>query len=332
MNPASAAVIGAGLAGIACARRLSAAGWQLRVFECQRAPGGRVATRRFEAAAFDHGAQYFHVRDGAFRALIEDAAAAGAAGRWRPRWPGGEQERGELWVGAPGMSALPRYLSQDLDIEYGARIKRLERTGAGWTLIDDRGASHADFGFVVLALPAPEAALLAAPHTPLAGRVGAVPMAPCLAVMIAFADTLGDLPDAGFTDDAVLAWYARNGSKPGRDAPDAWVLHATADYSRREFDAPPARIQKTLLARLSGQFGRNLPAVLLSDTHRWRHARVEAPLGKPYLLDRSANIGFCGDWCLDAKAEAAFLSGDAIGAALSETRFTESSGKMRNRQ
>ena len=56
MNPASAAVIGAGLAGIACAQRLAGAGWQLRVFESQRAAGGRIATRRFETASFDHGA------------------------------------------------------------------------------------------------------------------------------------------------------------------------------------------------------------------------------------------------------------------------------------
>ncbi|MGB5132698.1 MAG: FAD-dependent oxidoreductase [Steroidobacteraceae bacterium] len=332
MNPASAAVIGAGLAGIACARRLSAAGWQLRVFECQRAPGGRVATRRFEAAAFDHGAQYFNVREPSFRAVIEAASTAGAAERWRPRWPGGDQERGELWVGAPGMSALPRFLAQDLDVEYGARITRLERTDACWTLIDDRGAGHSDFGLVVLALPAPEAAILAAAHTPLADRVRAVPMAPCLAVMVAFAGTLGDVPDAGFTDDEILPWFARNGSKPGRDAPDAWVLHASADYSRREFDAPPARVQNTLLARLAGQLGRTLPGVLLSDIHRWRHARVEAPVGEAFLLDGESQIGFCGDWCLDARAEAAFLSGDALGAALLETRHSDSSGKMRDRR
>lgn len=298
MNPASAAVIGAGLAGIACAQRLSDAGWQLRVFESQRAPGGRIATRRFEAAAFDHGAQYFSVREPSFRAAIEKARLAGVAERWLPRWPGGEQEHGDLWVGSPGMNALPRFLSEGLDIEYGARITRLERKQSGWTLIDD--------------------------------RVRAVTMAPCWAAMVAFAGPVGDVPDAGFTDDAVLPWFARNGSKPGRDTPDAWVLHASAEYSRREFDAPSARVQKTLLTRLSGQLGRKLPAILLSDTHRWRHARVEAPLGEPYLLDWTANIGFCGDWCLDARAEAAFLSGEAAGIAISETRHLDSSGKMRD--
>jgi predicted NAD/FAD-dependent oxidoreductase len=330
MNPASAAVIGAGLAGIACARRLTDAGWQLRVFESQRAPGGRIATRRFETAAFDHGAQYFSVRESPFRAAIEKASLAGVVERWRPRWPGGEQDRGDLWVGSPGMNALPRFLSEGLDIEYGARITRLERKQGGWTLMDDRGAGHPDFGFVVLALPAPEAAALAASHTPLTERVRAVTMAPCWAAMVAFAGPVGDAPDAGFTDDAVLPWFARNGSKPGRDAPDAWVLHASAEYSRREFDAPPARVLKTLLTRFSEQLGRKLPAILLSDTHRWRHARVEAPLGEPYLLDRTANIGFCGDWCLDARAEAAFLSGEAAGIAISQTRHSDSSGKMRD--
>lgn len=316
MNPVSIAVIGAGLAGIACARRLSVAGRHLRVFERQRAPGGRLATRRFEAGAFDSGAQYLTAREPEFRRAIEAAHAAGAAERWQPHWPGGEQEQADLWVGTPGMSALPRFLARDLDIEYGARIVRLERMRAGWTLIDDRGAGHPGFGCVVLALPAPEAAALAAIHTPLAERVGAVPMAPCWAVMAAFTEPLEGVPDAAFTGDAILPWYARNGSKPFRDAPNAWVLHASGIYSLREFDAPPARVQQALLDRFAGQLGRSLPGVLLSDSWRWRHARVEAPLGEPFLLDRAAGIGFCGDWCLDARGEAAFMSGDALGAAL----------------
>lgn len=329
MNPSPLAVVGAGLAGLACARRLAAAGLPLRLFEAQRAPGGRIATRRHETASFDHGAQYFTVSGAAFRQVVAAASAAGAAGRWRPDWPGGEQERKELWVGLPGMSALPRQLAEGLDIDYGARIVRIEHARNGWSLLDDRGAVHAGFGAVLLALPAPLAARLAASHTALAARVHEVRMAPCWSVMAAFDEPLARVPDAAFTDDAVLPWYARNGSKPGRDARDAWVLHASAEWSRREFDTSPERVQRTLLERFAALAGRSLPRPALADSHRWRHARVENPLGEPCLYDRASGIGFCGDWCLDARVEAAFQSGDALGAQLAEARAAGGSGKMR---
>jgi renalase len=200
-NAASVAVVGAGLAGIACARALREAGVHVRVFEARRAPGGRLATRRFAVASFDHGAQYLTAFRPAFLQLLAQAAAAGAVERWQPDWPRGPDA---LWVGAPAMNSLPRHLAFDLDVEYGARILRIERGRRGWTLLDDRGCGHTDFT--------------------------AVPMEPCWAVMAAFDAPLPEGPDAYAMDDAVLAWCARNGSKPGREAPDAWVLHASPEW------------------------------------------------------------------------------------------------------
>ena len=322
-------VIGCGLSGIACARELTRAGFQPRVFEYQRAAGGRLATRRFAAASFDHGAQYVTTRDPEFRHTIEGAHAAGAAGRWRPQWPARDSADDDLWVGVSGMSNLPRFLAQDLDVEYGARIVRLERGRDGWILADDRGSAHLEFDLVVLALPAPVAAALAAPHSVLAEQVAGVPMAPCWAAMAAFERPLAGVPDADFGQDAMLTWFARDGSKPGRGMADAWVLHAGADWSRTEFDQPAARVLEALLERFSERIGMTLPPVVLSDCHRWRHARVERPLGEPFLWDREVGIAFCGDWCLDARAEAAWLSGRALGTALSEARLASGSGKMR---
>ena len=79
-SPLQVAVIGAGLSGLACARLLSEAGTRVRVFDKARGPGGRMATRRQGDLRFDHGAQYFTVRDPSFRRALEQWQADGLAG------------------------------------------------------------------------------------------------------------------------------------------------------------------------------------------------------------------------------------------------------------
>lgn len=316
MSPGRFAVIGAGLAGLACARRLAAAGHAVRIFDKSRAPGGRIATRRGEQASWDHGAQYFTVATPAFRGVVDAASEAGQVALWMPRWPGGEQEQRELWVGVPGISALPRWLAQGMDLELGARVVALERTGAGWTLRDDTGRRFEGFDFVALAIPAPQAATLAAGHGTVAGRLAVVGMAPCWAVMLAFERPL-DVPlDADFSPDPVLPWIARNSAKPRRSGLDAWVLHADADWSREWEEAEAAKVSAALLERFAARVSVRLPPLVVAEAHRWRHARVVHPLGEPCLVDAGEALGFCGDWCLDARVEAAFLSGDELGARL----------------
>ena len=316
MSHRTFAVVGAGLAGLACARRLVSAGHAVRVFEKARVPGGRVATRRAEQAAWDHGAQYFTVSAPAFAGLVRAAQQAGEAGTWDPRWAALEQEQRELWVGIPGINALPRWLGQGLDVVTATRIVTLQKSGTAWTLRDDTGRGHGGFDFVVLALPAPQAAVLAAGHSAAADRVAAVEMAPCWALMLAFERPLGVPLDADWTPDPVLPWVARNSSKPRRSGLDAWVLHAGADWSRERLEAEPAEVKAVLLARFAEKLATALPPLAVAETHRWRHARVVRPLGEPCLLDDAAALGFCGDWCLDARVEAAFLSGDALAAQL----------------
>lgn len=316
MNDTPIAVVGAGLAGLACARRLSQAGLPVRLFDKGGAPGGRIATRRREDATFDHGAQYFTVREASFAAVVDAAAGQGAAARWVPRWPGGEQELRTLWVGAPGMASLPAALGAGLDLSLRCRVTELSREGDCWVLRDDLGRRLGPFAFVVLAMPAPQAAALAAGATTLAARVGAVPMAPCFAAMLAFEAPLELDFDADWREDPVLPWVARNSAKPGRRGLDAWVLHADAEWSRGRLEAPQAEVQAALVQRFEQRAGRRLPPIAHASLHRWRHARVEAPLGEPWAADWGASLAFCGDWCLDARVEAAFLSGDALGREL----------------
>ena len=78
--PQHFAVIGAGMAGITCARTLVQAGHRVTVFEKSRGTSGRMATRDSAFGSFDHGAQYFTARDERFLAAL--ATTPKLAKRW----------------------------------------------------------------------------------------------------------------------------------------------------------------------------------------------------------------------------------------------------------
>ena len=80
MTEGAVAIVGAGLAGLACARVLFGAQHAVTVLEKSRGVGGRIATRRVGRLAFDHGAQYLMVRDAGFRDYMELASHSASLG------------------------------------------------------------------------------------------------------------------------------------------------------------------------------------------------------------------------------------------------------------
>lgn len=97
------AVVGAGIAGLACAAALHDAG--VTLFDNSRRVGGRLATRRVNGLMFDHGAQYATSRDPAFAASMSAMVASGDAALWPASGDG-------RWCGVPGMSALARHMER----------------------------------------------------------------------------------------------------------------------------------------------------------------------------------------------------------------------------
>lgn len=322
----SIAVIGAGIAGLAAARRLGEAGAHVTLLEKARGLGGRMATRRAEGFAFDHGTQFFTLRDPAFRALVEAAERAEAAAPWSRAWGcwrDGELAReageGVRWVGTPGMSSFCRHLGEGQDLVTERSVQELVRHSDGWGIVTQRGPLGQHFRAVAVAVPAPQARALVEGACGFAERLGKASYAPCWAAMAGFDGRLGVESDAIAFDDAVLAWASRDGSKPGRPAEaESWVLHGTPAWSRAELERTAEEAAAALLARFRDLLGVSEEPRLLRG-HRWRFARVEQALGEPCLWDPEAGIGACGDWCLGPRVEEAWRSGDALGRAMAES-------------
>jgi len=79
------AIIGAGVSGLCAARKLKDAGLSVSLFDKSRGAGGRLSTRYAGEHEFDHGAQYFTIKDPKFKEIVDAAHQAGAVGRWAGR-------------------------------------------------------------------------------------------------------------------------------------------------------------------------------------------------------------------------------------------------------
>jgi hypothetical protein len=312
-------VIGAGIAGLACAQRLRDHEIAVTLHDKGRRPGGRVATRLSGPFAFDHGAQFLTATDPRCLAWLHRGHADGFVAPWPATIVhlaegvvGTSDDRKQRWVGVPGMNALARSLSSDLPVRASVRIKRIERHGRRWRLTAVDAATVDEADIVVVAVPAPQAMPLleAAPH--LAGRVAEASLRPCWAVMAGFEAALPLAFDGATVGAGPLAWICRNASKSGRGDHEAWVLHASAAWSERHLEAEPATVANDLLAALAAVTGCQLPAPAFAAAHRWRYALADRPLGEACLFDPDLGLGACGDWCLGGKIEAAFLSGLAM--------------------
>ena len=140
------------------------------------------------------------------------------------------------------MGALVRSLATPLDVRFGHAVTRVAHEGRRWTIErDGADTTHADI--IALALPAPELPALfgnAAPAS-LQASIAPVRYAPCWALMMGFTQLL-DLPYDGIRiDDDMLAWAARDNTKPGRVMVDeSWVVHASPGWSAGRSLSPAA--------------------------------------------------------------------------------------------
>lgn len=298
------AIIGAGIAGLACAQRLAQGGVRAVLFDKGRGIGGRVATRRMGALQFDHGAQYANAHGEGFAAVLRDLAEAGAAAPWA------DGAGRSHTVGVPGMAALAKGLGAGLDIRQGEAVAGLAPTTDGWLVVAG-GHSHAAARVVVTA-PAPQAAGLIGAGHPLTPALAAVRLAPCLTLMAAIR---GPAPFVTRADpEDPLAWIAQDSAKPGRPAATTvqWVAQAGAAFSLAHLEDDPDAIAARMLPLLCDRLGVAPDAVAHAAAHRWRYARVTAALGQPFLRDAAGTLYLGGDWCLGARIEAAWTSGTAM--------------------
>ena len=341
-------VVGAGIAGLACALALREAGVPVTVVDRGRRPGGRMSGRRLHGRPVDLGAAYFTVPDAtgpdatapggsSFAGVVADWTARGLARGWTDTLTVLESGTSDTTTG-PLRHAAPaglRSLVGDLaDTAGGAgAVLQIEHDVAevhsDGTVRVEGAVPHGDpirydpighdpirYDAVVLAMPEPQAARLLPAGSAMHAQLDVDAWEPVLSIALGYPQRSwpADLHGAFVNGSELISFLADDGDRRGDDAP-VLVAHTTADLARRHLDDPESAVP-AVTAEVAALLGLDpADAPVWTHAHRWTFARASSTHPEPYLLD--GRLAVCGDaWGGRTSVATAWESGHALGRTL----------------
>lgn len=337
MFDADVIVVGAGVAGLACARELAHGGARVVVLERSRGVGGRCATRRVEGQPVDHGVVFLHGSDPGFVAALGTVERGTALPGWPRRVLGGgvpcrrdALAEGEVrFAYREGVTAFPKSLARGLDVRLRTTVESIASADAGVRLRAQGDAGEFLARAVVLALPVEQTKLFLDPSVAGPGAeaarflLGMTASVPCLTCIAGYPRTTPEpewdlwLPE----ESAVLQLVSHDSAKRVGAAHRVLVFQARPPWSRERLERNPDAWVSELLAeagRLAGAWARE-PAWTVS--HRWRWARIDRgdELAAPMKIGLPGGgvLGLAGEYFAPGGGvEAAWRSGRALARRL----------------
>lgn len=323
------AIIGAGISGLTVANQLTqnsdnSRKVDIQIFEKSRGYGGRVTTRYATkndiTYHFDHGAQFFTAKSPEFQKFVAELHAANIVARWDAKFieldggdVTGEWQWGEEYphfVATPKMNSLGKHLAKDLNVNLQCRITKMQKEADKWQLLDEEQNIYSDFDLVVFAIPAEQALQLLPEGFSGTGLVRNTKMQGCYTLMLGYEQPLELEWQAALVKNADISWISVNSAKPGRPEGYALSVHSTNKWAEEHIEDNKESVIQHLLAEVARVSGdNNISNAVHIDLHRWRYANIGKQQGERAILDRELGVAICGDWLIQGRIEAAYLSG-----------------------
>jgi len=300
-------VIGAGVSGLVCARKLQSAGVGVRVLEKSRSLGGRSASRQFEGAVIDTGAQYLSLGCESLLTEVQCLLGPNLCEIDLPLLDERMQVRpgGSRYFHREGNNRLGKALAQGLQVELEHQVTRIE-TGDRRVLVDGMECDA-----VVLSAPWTQSAAL------LGFETGTI-YEPCLTAAFAYEGPPSGPGHIvyGLMGTDALAWSACENAKRGRVPDDLTMMIAQAspDFSVENFDQPPETWGAELREMIEMRWEIDPSRFRSQFTHRWKFSRRMAPSGGVDQLPAGCFVA--GDSVCESRVESVWQSGASTAEAV----------------
>ncbi|MCE2964503.1 MAG: FAD-dependent oxidoreductase, partial [Alphaproteobacteria bacterium] len=317
----SVAIVGAGVSGLAAAQLLKRHGHSVSIFDKAKRSGGRIMSKKIGGQSFDRGAPLFTATYPVFRNLIDVLVEKGAVQQWQNRmYLSDRTAQMRLnkypYIAVPSMSSLADVMGEGLEIKANNLVSQLVKRDGGWSLFSAEGESLGFYDYVILAMPAAQAAALLTALPQLQQLItSVVEMQPVWSVMMTFSEPLRYEFDSAAINEGAVAFAFRENSKPGREIGiESWLLQSSYGFAKAHERTPKEQVIASQIEAFTKQFNLKIKEPVAADAHFWRYAKASAILQKACII--RDNVGVCGDWCLGRRLEDAFVSGTAIASRI----------------
>lgn len=326
-------VVGAGIAGLQCARRLAAAGADLLVVDRADKPGGRCATRMFDGQPVDYGPLFLHGDDKGFLSAIDSVDDARridgwphkVSGRGAPCQPDAFAPFETRLAFAEGVNAFPRKLARGLPVQLRTQVTACTPV-KGFMQVADAAGTIFTSRHLVLALALEQS--LPFLHAwrqqgSVEGALGMLEMfssLPCLTMIAGYPSSAPatDWDVCYPEDDPAILLMSNESAKRPLASSRIMVYQASARWSRQRMGSDKEQWGRELLEAAARRLGPWAAAPVWTHSHRWRYSRVDRAneLAAPLRISvGESRVGIIGDlFSPGGGLQAAWQAGDRLGA------------------
>lgn len=321
-------VIGAGVAGLQCGKRLREAGADVLILDRADKVGGRCATRSFDGQPFDYGPLFIHGDDPAFLASVGETSGAHRLEGWPHRVEGkGTPCQPDAFAPfetrlafVEGLNVFPHSLAAGLSVNVNTQVASVSAASGQVTVESTIGEIFTAHDVVLAMALEQSTAFLRDERT--RALLDMFASVPCLTVIAQYAPGTS-APDWDVCypeDDDALLLIGNDSSKRPKGHHVTLVCQAAARWSRARFEAPREEWSAELLAHASRRLGAWAGSPERVHLHRWRYGRLDKAnelAGPVTFRSGDCRIGLAGDlFAPGGGMQAAWLSGDRLAAQL----------------
>ena len=308
-NQCDVLIIGAGISGLMAATKLKESGCSVTVLDKGNNYGGRMATRLFDDGIFDHGAQFFTVRQPIFQTYVDKWSAEDIIKVWFES-ESKQFERHPRWIASRGMNSLPKHIARNLSVHLSTEVIKLSYDHIKWTAFCQDGTVYSG-RHLLITTPTPQTKYLLETTDILLPSnmkyaLQNVQYEKGLSILLRLNEPSG-LPEPGGMkyDHPKISWIADNQMK-GISNVSALTIHSTADFAAATWHQTHDKKIALILDDIKSLMKASIKS---AQTHRWGYTLPINPHKEKSLTSLDLQLTLAGDAFGGPRVEGSACSG-----------------------